>query len=116
MPQVVNKSKAVVLAKSCEMADSFYRRFCGLMLRRSLPHGTSLALKPCNSIHMLFMRFPIDVLFIDKDNVVVGCCKSIKPWRLSSIFRKSVLAVELPAGLIDKTNTDVGDIIAIEDD
>ena len=116
MAQVVNKSKVVVLAKTCEMADSFYGRFCGLMFRKSLPEGGALALKPCNSIHMLFMRFAIDVLFIDKDNIVVGCCKSIRPWRLSSIFRKSVMAVELPAGLIDKTNTDVGDIIAIEDD
>jgi hypothetical protein len=60
------------------------------------------------------MKFPIDVLFIDADNKVVGCCRGIRPWRTSSVFWKSVLAFEFPAGVIDKTGTDVGDVVFLE--
>lgn len=112
--QVINKSRSVVLADHCEIADNFSSRFWGLMFRKSLPDGNSLLLKPCNSIHMLFMKFPIDVLFVNADNKVVGCCKGIKPWRTSSVFWKSVLAFEFPAGVIDKTETAVGDVVVVE--
>ena len=50
-----------------EYADTFWRRFCGLMFRKQLPKGQGLLLAPCNGVHMCFMRFAIDAIFIDKD-------------------------------------------------
>ena len=115
MPSVTNITKDILLANTCEVADSFWSRFCGLMLRKNLDPSSSLLLKPCNSIHMLFMRFPIDVVFLDESNRICGMCESIKPWRVSSVYWDSVQAVELPAGTIARTGTIEGDIIAIEE-
>lgn len=112
--QVINKSKNIVLANNCEVADSFFSRFCGLMFRQSLALDSALMIKPCNSIHMMFMRFPIDVLFLDKEDKVVGFCDSIKPWRLSSLYWGAVLAIEFPAGIIQSTGTKIGDIVILD--
>ena len=115
MFQVINKSRDVVLATNCEIADSFFARFCGLMLRKSLCKDNALLLKPCNSIHMLFMRFPIDVIFLNSESEVIGICHSIKPWRTSSVFWKAKSAIEFPAGLLVTTKTDVGDLVQLEE-
>lgn len=82
-----NQTRSTCLASRCEVADTFFTRFCGLQLRKELPEGCGLLLSPCNSIHMFFMRFPIDVLFLDDALKVVGMCEGIKPWRVSSIYR-----------------------------
>lgn len=87
-----------LIAEHVEVADSVLSRFLGLMFRKELPPGHGLALKPCNSVHMLFMRFPLDVVFIDRDGRVVRVLDSIRPWRASSFVRGAKAAIELPAG------------------
>ena len=59
-----NISKNTVTAEDCAIADSLFTRFMGLMGRKTLVQGTGLLITPCNSIHMLFMRFPIDAVFL----------------------------------------------------
>ncbi len=88
----------VPIATHVEMADTIASRFLGLMFRRELPAGHALAIRPCNSIHMLFMRFPLDVLFVDRDGRVVRVLEWIRPWRASSLVRGAKMAIELPAG------------------
>jgi uncharacterized membrane protein (UPF0127 family) len=88
----------VVVAHHVEVADTILSRFRGLMFRDHLPEGHGLALRPCNSIHMFFMRFPLDVVFVDGDGRVVRVLDSIKPWRASTLVRGAKAAVELPAG------------------
>jgi hypothetical protein len=87
-----------VIAGNVELADTVWSRFAGLMFRRELPRGHGLAIRPCNSIHMFFMRFPLDVVFVDGDGRVVRVLDSIRPWRASSFVRGAKAAIELHAG------------------
>jgi uncharacterized membrane protein (UPF0127 family) len=86
------------LAERVEVADDFIQRMAGLLGRRSLPAGSGLLLSPCDSVHMLFMRFPIDVVFLDSENRVVKVAHSLAPWRLAFGGRGARKALELPAG------------------
>jgi uncharacterized membrane protein (UPF0127 family) len=81
-------------------ATSTWARFCGLMFRRELPEGHGICIRPCNSIHMFFMRFAIDVAFVDRNGNVVHVLNTIKPWRMSRMVFKSAAAIELPAGTL----------------
>jgi uncharacterized protein len=90
-------------------ADSFAARFFGLMLRKSLPNHEALLLAPCNSIHMFFMRFPIDVVFLDEQHEIKQMAENLRPWRIIPPVRAAHAALELPAGSIKRFNMAVGD-------
>ena len=70
--KIINISKNTILADKAEMADTFFKRLIGLLNRKSLGKGEALILSPANCIHSFFMRFSIDVLFLDKSNKVVA--------------------------------------------
>ena len=80
-----------------EVADSFLRRFCGLMLRRALPADGGLLLAPCASIHMCFMRFAIDAVYLDDAWLGLSCCRGA--WG----------CLELPAGAAARLGLAVGE-------
>ena len=71
------------------IADTFLTRFAGLMFRKPLPPATGLFLAPCNSVHMCFMRFAIDVVYLDKDYKIVKVVKKLKPWLGLSMCSKA---------------------------
>ncbi len=104
-----NVSKNTVIAEKCEIADNFLSRFLGLMFKNELPEGNGLLITPCNSIHMFFMKFPLDIIFIDKEYNIVHLIENIKPWKFSEIIWSSNSVIELPTGAISKTRTAVGD-------
>jgi uncharacterized protein len=89
------------LATNFEVADNPFKRLFGLMGRKHLPQGHGLFLRPCSSIHTFFMRFPIDVVFIDRDNRVVKLCPAVKPWRFVLGGKGAHAVLELPAGALD---------------
>ena len=95
-----------------QVADNFLQRLRGLMLRSpaSLPLGTGLLIAPCNSIHMMFMRFAIDVVYLAVDYTVVKTVKNVRPWLgISACFKKGTWAVlELPIGSIAHYGLAVG--------
>lgn len=95
------------------VANSFGSRLRGLMLRRAafLPMGTGLFIVPCNSIHMMFMRFAIDVVYLDKDYQVVKVVEKLLPWLGLSFCFAAYAALELPLGTIRKYNICVGDTL-----
>lgn len=105
---VRNATRDAVLGDSIEVAGTGAKRNKGLLGRDSLPDGEGLWIVPCEAIHMFFMRFPIDVVFLDKKKRVVKIAANLKPWRLAGSLRaKSVL--ELPAGTAERSGTQVGD-------
>jgi uncharacterized membrane protein (UPF0127 family) len=117
-----NVSRGTILAERLEDGSSLWAKFMGLMGRASLPAGDGLWLPGENGIHMLFMRFPIDVVFVSlpRDGPsgqrrVLSIRTALPPWR-GVVWRvggaKGVL--ELPAGTIEATGTAVGDEIAID--
>ena len=103
-----------MLATRSGKADTFVRRGIGLMGKRSLPEGGGLVIQPCNGVVCFFMRFPIDVLFIDGNGSVCHLLPSLAPWKTSKIVRDSKLVIELPAGTIQQSGTQAGDVVRIE--
>ena len=111
---IKNETRQVVIAEKARRADSFASRGRGLMFTRELPQGGGLVIEPCSSIHMFFMRYPLDVLFLDREGKVVFMYRGIKPWRMGRIVRGARSAVELPEGTIHRTGTQIGDRIVME--
>ena len=116
-----NISRGTVLAARLEDGSSFWAKFMGLMGRRSLPAGNGLWLPGENGIHMLFMRFAIDVVFVsppaDREGGprrVLSANRAVPPWR-GVVWRVAGArgVLELPAGTIESSGTIVGDEIAI---
>ena len=86
----------------------------GLLGRKELPPGEGVLLRPASSIHMLFMRFPIDAVFLDRELVVRKVVPGLKPWRLASA-RGSKSVVELAAGEADRHGIVPGQRLTLED-
>jgi uncharacterized protein len=92
---VLKRSGGEIVCARCELADTPLKRMRGLLGRSGLEPGEGMLFRPAGSIHMMFMRFAIDVLFCDRDLVVVGIERELKPWRTAK--RKGAkVVVELP--------------------
>ena len=103
------------VANRVRVADTFWSRFRGLMWSPPLLPGEGLLLEPCTSIHMFFMRFPIDVAFLADDDRVVACYHSLRPWfGLSGWHREAFKAVELPAGTLASAEVTPGTQLTLE--
>jgi len=110
--RAVNLTKGTVLADKLQLAGTGKTRQKGLLGRESLLPGEGLWIIPCESVHTFFMRFAIDLVYLDRKNRVRKVRSSLGPWRMSACFvARSVL--ELPAGTIQETRTECGDEIEI---
>ncbi|MHB8509977.1 MAG: DUF192 domain-containing protein [Candidatus Dormibacteria bacterium] len=89
-----------MLANDLEVARNPWSRFMGLMGRPRLETGRGLWLEPCGSIHMFFMRFAIDAVFVDRQGRVLRVLENLKPWRISPIVKHARAVIELPAGTV----------------
>lgn len=107
--RITNETRDRILADRAEDAITFWSRLRGLMGRPTLAVGEALHIEPCNSIHMFFMRFPIDAVFLSRDRKVVKVLKAIPPWRVSGIYRGARSVLELPAGVAELSGTSEGD-------
>jgi uncharacterized membrane protein (UPF0127 family) len=102
-----------IVAERCAVASSFLSRFRGLMGRRELPAGEGLCIQNCGSIHMFFMRFAIDVAFVNGDGRILHACHTIRPWRISRPVFGSKAALELPAGTLRNLGLDRGSVVKL---
>jgi uncharacterized protein len=103
-----------VLATAAEVADTSAKRRTGLLKHKSLEEGQGLWIAPCEAVHSFFMKFPIDVVYLDRAKRVRKVTRNMLPWRISGcLTADSVL--ELPAGTIDATRTVRGDQLAFEE-
>jgi uncharacterized membrane protein (UPF0127 family) len=100
-----------VVCERCEIAESSLKRVRGLLGRRELVHGDGLLIRPTWSIHTWFMRFPIDVVFLDRDLTVLGVREHLRPWK-AAVHRGAHAALELPAGAARRVGLAVGDRLA----
>jgi uncharacterized protein len=110
---ITNQTRGTLLATRARGARSFLARGRGLMFTDALPDGEGLVIEPCSSIHMFFMRFPLDVLFLDREGQVLFMYNGIKPWRVGRHVRGARTTVELPEGTISRTGTQVGDRVVV---
>src|SRR5689334_12378598 len=100
-----------IICETVQVADTILRRMRGLLGRSSLPPGEGLLLRPAWSIHTSFMRFPIDVVFVDHDLIVIRIAPSLRPFKTASC-RGAREVVELAAGECERRGLEVGDRIA----
>ena len=114
MAQVINARNQKIVASVLERADSFYGRLKGLLGRTELAAGHGLWLTATNSVHTYFMRFTIDVAFLDKNDVVCGLVSNLKPFRLVLPVFSARNCLELPAGTLVQTDTRKGDTLRVE--
>ena len=91
-----------------ELAENFLSRFCGLMLRKNLPEGRGLLLAPCNSVHMGFMRFSIDVIYLDENFRIKKIVRNLRPWIGMSACFGAWGTLELPKGDSDRLKLEIG--------
>jgi hypothetical protein len=107
---VVNRTRDTVLATCMEVADSAAKRNKGLLGREGLAPGGGLWICPCEAVHTFWMRFSIDLVYLDRKKRIRKLCCGVPPWRLSGcLFAHSVL--ELPPGTIRDTQTQPGDTL-----
>ncbi len=107
--KVYNETKENWLMETGQLADHFWSRFLGLMGRRTLAEGEGLIIVPTNAIHCFFMRFPIDVVYADRQHRVVAIDHDLKPWRIGKPRRAAHYVIELPSGRATAMNVEEGD-------
>ena len=100
------------MCERCVLADAALARMKGLLGRRELPSDKGILLRPASSVHTAFMRFPIDVVFLDGDNRVLKIASDVKPWRTAGA-RKAKAALELAAGEAERRGVAVGDRVVL---
>jgi uncharacterized membrane protein (UPF0127 family) len=106
-----NTTRGTVLASRCDRAGSFLSRGIGLLGRGGLRDGEGLLITRTSTITMVLMRFAIDAVFIDRSGRVVRAAERIRPWTLLLGARGADAVLELPAGTIERTRTQAGDVI-----
>jgi uncharacterized membrane protein (UPF0127 family) len=105
-----NRRTGTVVASTIEAALDSESRRKGLLGRDSLPEDHALVIAPSNAIHMFFMRFPIDVLFVKRNGEVARAVANVRPWRIA-IALGGYAAIEMPVGAIERSGTRKGDIL-----
>jgi uncharacterized membrane protein (UPF0127 family) len=108
--QVTNLTRRTVLATCVEVADKGEKRRKGLLGRECLSPGEGLWIVPCESVHTFFMRFPIDLVYLDRKKRIRKLRSGVAPWRLSACF-SAYSVLELAAGAIRNTQAQPGDTL-----
>jgi len=110
--KAILREKGIELANDITLAASLPARMKGLLGKERLDAGKGLLIRPCKGIHTFFMKFPIDVVFLDMDNRIVALVRDLSPNRLTTVYRKASAVLELPAGTLSEGIL-VGDEIII---
>jgi uncharacterized membrane protein (UPF0127 family) len=105
--------KAVTIGSCIGLADGFLTRLFGLLGRSGLDPGCGILIRPSSGVHTLGMRFPIDVVALDKDLRVVKLWRRLPPYRVTSVNLQTRSVLELAPGQIDACGIEPGDRLAL---
>jgi uncharacterized protein len=110
-----NRTRHSFLARELSVAGTHWSRFCGLMCTEAADFqaGRGLWIVPSRGVHTFAMRFPIDVIYLDKKRTVVHVENNLKPWRLAPVRVSAASVLELPGDTLRSTQTALGDEIEI---
>lgn len=111
--RIINATRGCALVSQGRVADNYWTRLRGLIGAAPLQPGEGLLISPCRSVHTHFMRFPIDVVYVNADHEIVGIDARLAPWRFGHMYRRVRYVVELPAGAAEDTGTQVGDRLKV---
>ena len=112
---ILNATRNTMLGERISVAETSLSRMKGLLGKTGLEPGTGLLIYPSQAVHTVAMRFPIDVLFIDRKWKVVHLQPQLVPNRMTGIHWRARCVLELPSGTIGKTSTQIGDQLSVED-
>ena len=111
--KIYNTSQNNLIADNVKVAKNFFTRSIGLLSRKSISDGEALIIKPCNSIHTFFMKFDIDVIFVNKKNKIIAIYENVPKNKILPIHLTSCYVIELPAGTSERKNIKKEDVIEI---
>ncbi len=111
--KVIHKESNTILAKDLKVAKTLMERTIGLMFVKEMRGFDGLLLDPCNSVHNFFVRFPIDLIFLNNDMEIVKLVRCFKPWRMTGIYLRARKVLELPNGTITDA-IKVGDKLEVQ--
>lgn len=109
--RAVNQTRGTVLGEHIRVADNTLTRVVGLLGERQLLPGDGLLIDPSQGVHTWGMLFPIDVLVLKGDGSAIGLRQRMGPFRMTRMFWKAAMVLELPSGTLESTSTLVGDVI-----
>lgn len=107
-----DETTGVEVASALELADTPLTRMRGLLGRSGLHQGEGMRFEPGGAIHTMFMRFTIDVIFLDRDDRVLKLVHSLRPWRFAGAGGTRAV-VELPAGTLEQLEIHPGDVVTV---
>ena len=110
-----NRTRQAYLATELSVAATHWSRFCGLMCTdaSNFPKGQGLWIVPCRGVHTFAMRFPIDVIYLDKQKRVVHLEPGLRPWRMAAVKLQATSVLELPGDTLGPSGTRIGDEVEI---
>jgi uncharacterized protein len=109
-----NRTSGKELARNLSVAATLFSRTKGLLGRLALPEGEGLLIRPCKGVHTFLMQFPIDVVFLDKENRVIEAVENLQPHRMTKVLLSSMSVIELPAGTVRASETVAGNEVDID--
>ena len=113
--KIYNSTQNNIIADNVKVADNFFSRSVGLLSKKSISDNEALVIKPCCSIHTFFMKFPIDVIFVDNKDKNIALHQNISANIILPIYFSSDYVIEMAAGQIQAKNIQKGDIINLEE-
>jgi uncharacterized membrane protein (UPF0127 family) len=110
-----NRTRTTYLATELMIARTHWTRFRGLMATDGsrFRRGQGLWISPSHGVHTFAMRFPIDVVYLDRDRIVIHVEEALKPWRMAAVRIRAASVLELPIGAIRESQTALGDLVDI---
>ena len=113
MKRIVIKKNSQIITDNAHRADNFFTRFKGLMFVKGIDDNYALHITPCNQIHMLNMRFALDVIYLDKDNRIVSVDENVQPGKICKTVRNAKSVIEMKAFAASKLGINQGDVLEI---
>lgn len=114
--QAFNQTRQLYVATELALAATHWTRLRGLLgvSPDDFSNGRGLLIRPCRGVHTLAMRFPIDVVYLDRAGTVVHVEHNLQPWRFSPVRMQAASILELPSHTVARTGTALGDRIEIK--
>lgn len=111
-----NQTRRTLVADRVKKADNYWLRLIGLLPKKRLEPGEGLWIVPCRDIHSIGMRFEFDAIFLDKNLQVVHMVERMKPFRVTPLIVKAQTVLEVSAGVVAATQTELGDQLIFNQD
>ncbi len=114
MEKATVKKDGAVIIRNVDVASGFWERFRGLMFAQSIPDSYGLLIKPCSQIHMMNMKFPLDIIYLSDDGTVINIDEDMQPWKIGHTVKNSACVIEVNSGTCARREICIGDRLDIE--